>query len=308
MTKQTDVKIPVIIDTDIGSDIDDMWALAFALKSPELDIKLIVSDSGDTVGRAKIVAKMLEVAERTDIPVAVGIPLDSTQALRQGDWVADYQLEAYPGEVYHDGIGAIIDTIMSSPETITILALGPVPNLAAALQREPRIVEKAKIVGMHGSIREGRFGSPKIIPTYNVMIQTKACQMVFEADWDIALTPVDSCSWARLRGDKYRAVRDCQDPLIQALIENYRLWAPHAQWVQGVDVEYQSSTLYDVATVYLAFSDELFEMERLGIRVTDDAYTLIDDDAKAMDCAMGWKDLAAFEDLMVERLTSDCLK
>ena len=49
-------KIPIILDTDIGGDIDDTWALALLLKSPEFDVKLIVSDTGDTVYRARIIA------------------------------------------------------------------------------------------------------------------------------------------------------------------------------------------------------------------------------------------------------------
>jgi len=68
-------KIPVILDTDIGFDIDDLWALVMILKSPELDIKLITTDTGDTYYRAKLVAKTLEIANRTDIPIGVGIPL-----------------------------------------------------------------------------------------------------------------------------------------------------------------------------------------------------------------------------------------
>ena len=44
-------------------------------------------------------------------------------------------------------------------------------------------------------------------------------------------------------------------------------------------------------------------MEQLGIRVTDDGYTVIDDEAKVINCAMAWRDLAAFEDLLVQRLT-----
>jgi hypothetical protein len=55
--------------------------------------------------------------------------------------------------------------------------------------------------------------------------------------------------------------------------------------------------------VYLAFSEELLVMEKLGIRVTDDGYTVIDEDAKVVNCAMDWRDLPAFEDFLVKRLT-----
>ena len=85
-------RIPVILDTDIGDDIDDTWALALMLKCPELDVKLVVSDTGDTTYRAKIIAKMLEVAGRTDIPVGVGSLLEGRRAVPQGPWVEGYRL------------------------------------------------------------------------------------------------------------------------------------------------------------------------------------------------------------------------
>src|SRR5512134_2032937 len=84
-------RIPVILDTDIGDDIDDTWALVLALKSPELDVKLVVTDFGNTEHRAKIVARLLEIAGRADIPIGIGI--QENDALGpQTDWVKDYEL------------------------------------------------------------------------------------------------------------------------------------------------------------------------------------------------------------------------
>ena len=78
--------IPIILDTDIGDDIDDTWALALALKSPELDVKLVVTDYGNTEHRAKIVARILEVAGRTDIPIGIGVKENDRES-PQADWV-----------------------------------------------------------------------------------------------------------------------------------------------------------------------------------------------------------------------------
>ena len=84
-------KIPVILDTDIGTDIDDTWALAFLLKCPELDVKLITTASGDTFERAKIVAKILEIAGRTDIPIGLGLPLENTPCFQSITHTATHQ-------------------------------------------------------------------------------------------------------------------------------------------------------------------------------------------------------------------------
>ena len=291
-------KIPVILDTDIGDDIDDTWALALLLKSPEVDLRLVVGDQGKSLYRAKLIAKLLEVAKRTDVRVGIGLdPKDGVGG--QAEWVKDYRLESYPGKVHADGVQAIIDTIMKSSTPVTLIAIGPVPNLLAALEREPRIAQKARFVGMHGSVRKGYGGKNTIDAEYNVKANAKACQKVFTAPWEMTITPLDTCGLVHLRGEKFKTVRDSTDPLAAALIENYRLWAKK-QRKEDLDA---SSTLFDTVAVYLAFADALCKMETLGIRVADDGRTLIDEKAKTMRVATEWKDMAAFEDLLVKRVT-----
>lgn len=299
--------IPVILDTDIGTDIDDTWALALMLKSPELDVKLVVTDTGDTTSRAKIVARMLEVAGREDVPVGVGIPLESS-SIPQARWIEGYELSDYAGRVYEDGVGAIVETIMGSPEPVTLVCIGPVPNVAAALAREPRIAQRARFVGMHGSVRLGYGGSRKVSAEYNVACYPQACKRAFAAPWDATITPLDTCGLVRLEGEKYRAVYECQDMLARAVIENYRIWAHDRERGERLNAESRSSVLFDTVAVYLAFSEEFLVMERLGIRVTDDGYTVIDEGARSVDCAMVWKNLPSFEDFLVQRLTGGRLE
>ena len=293
-------KIPVILDTDIGGDIDDTWALAMLLKSPELDLKLVLTNTGDTAYRARIAARMLEIAGRSDVPLGIGIPLQSLPRLQEA-WGGDYRLADYPGRVFKDGVGALIDVIMGAPEPVTLLCLGPLPNIAAALQRRPEIAERVRFVGMHGSLRKGYGGGETPEAEYNVKAYPQACQRVFSAPWEMTITPLDTCGLVTLQGEKYRAVSDCPDPLVQAVIENYRIWAPKVHWAQA-DPEKGSSTLFDTVAVYLAFADELLEMEKLPVSITDDGFTIIKDGAKMVRCATGWRNREAFEDLLVERL------
>ncbi|HUT34317.1 MAG TPA: nucleoside hydrolase [Planctomycetota bacterium] len=294
-------KIPVILDTDIGGDIDDTWALALLLKSPELDLKMVVSDTGDTVYRARIAAKLLEVAKRTDVAVGVGIRQNKSGG-PQAPWVADYDLAKYPGKVHDDGVAALVDMIMAAPQPITLICIGPVPNIRAALEKQPEIAKKARFVGMHGSVRKGYNGGPKPQPEYNVKQDVKACQAVFTAAWPMTITPLDTCGIVRLKGDKYRKVAESTDPIAQAVIENYRTWwkAHNPNKPENITA---SSTLFDTVAIYLAFATDLVNIERLNIIVTDDGFTREDPQGKAMGCALTWKDLGAFEDLLVERLT-----
>lgn len=294
---------PVILDTDIGDDIDDTWALGLLLKSPELDLKLAVGDRGQAQYRARLLAKLLERAGRSDVPVGVGLDIEPRGEGRQAAWVKDYDLAKYPGKVCADGVQALIDAIMKSPGPVTLICIGPVPNIAEALKREPRIAQKARFVGMHGSVRVGYGGAKTPHPEWNVKCDAKACQAVFTAPWEMTITPLDTCGLVTLSGEKYRRVRDSQDPVARDILVNYRIWVPGDAKLPANTADDRSSTLFDTVAIYLAIRQDLCVMEKLGIRVTDDGMTVIDPQAKQINVATGWKNLRAFEDFLVERLT-----
>jgi len=296
-------KIPVILDTDIGGDIDDTWALVMMLNAPELDIRMVVSDSGNTVYRARLLAKLLEIAGRTDIPVAVGIEQESDGPReRQAGWLGDYDLDRYPGTVHADGVRALVDCLRTSPDPVTLIAIGPVPNIAKALHLAPEIAPRTTFVGMHGSIDRQHQGKPGAIAEYNVVQDIPACQAVFTAPWKkMVITPLDTCGAVQLKGEKYAAVRDSRDPLAAALIDNYRVWRRSGGWMK-TDPETESSILFDTVAVHLAYSTDFLRLETLGIRVRDDGFTVRDTGAPRMQVAMDWTDLPAYEDYLVDRL------
>ena len=212
-------------------------------------------------------------------------------------------MSRYPGSVIDDGVRAIIDCIMGADEPVAVICIGPASNVAAALEREPEIARRARFIGMHGSIRRGYAGSEETVAEYNVAQDADGLRRVLGAPWSTTITPLDTCGLVALGGEKYRAVLECEDPLTRAVIDNYRIWASNVRGAGRLDPASESSTLYDTVAVYLAFAEELLEIEPVGLRVTDDGHTQIDRAAKETRCATGWSDLDGFEDLLVARLT-----
>jgi len=295
--------IPVILDTDIGMDVDDVWALAFLLCCPELDVRLVVSSTGDTHYGAAIAAKLLEVANRTDVDVGVGIPLDE-QPKTHLDWLGDYQLSNYPGNVYADGVGEIIEQIRSSTQPITIISIGPLANMAAALSRAPNLINNSRFVGMHGSLRVGYLGKPKPSREYNVKKHTQSAQRTLGLPWDITLTPLDSCGDIHIRDDRLAQLRASDQPLTQAVIANHEGWFNTIDWpiTKMIDPAVSSSILFDTVAVYLGFSTELLKMETLKVAITDDARMVEDNSGQSMHIATSWRDQEKFLDLVTQRL------
>lgn len=303
------MSIPVIFDTDIGSDIDDTWTLGFLLRCPELDIKLITTDRGRPEYRAKLCCKILEAGERQDLAVGLGPEWQGNVGLtRQAPCIAEYELSSYAGEIIEDGVQAIIDTILGSDQPVTVIAIGPLPTVATALQREPKIAANARFVGMHGALRKGhKRERDNVVAEANVINDVQACQTVFAAPWSVTITPLDTCGIVQLEAEKYRRVLKSDDVLARAIISNYATW-----WTQGQAAaddpnrwRKESSILFDTVAVYLAFSEEKLTMQELPIRVTDDGFTRIEAGAKPVCCATEWQDYNGFEDLVIDRLTQN---
>jgi inosine-uridine nucleoside N-ribohydrolase len=159
---------------------------------------------------------------------------------------------------------------------------------------------------MQGSVRRGYGEKSKPEKEYNIVSFIKASQTVFTAEWDMTITPLDTCGMVSLDGDDYKKILDCNSPITKAVIENYRVWAKSGN-INEAQAGTRSTTLFDTVAVYLAMSHDLLETETIGIRVTDDGRTVIDNKAKKINCAMKWTDLSAFESFLVERLTSPAI-
>lgn len=290
--------IPVILDTDIGDDIDDTWALAMLLGMPELDLKLVVTDYGNTPEKTRLVAKILERAGRTDIPIGTGIKT-ADDPLNQARWVGDFDLDAYPGEVREDGVGALIRTINAQPDVVTVITIGPVPNIREALRRDPGIADKARIVCTGGRIYKGFENGGQPWADWNVRADAPSWQAMVAAPWTITTSPLDASEELGLRGALYTTVADSPHPLARIVIENYDLWAHRDGYPQDAN-----SVLYDTAAVYLACSEEFARIETLRLTVNDEGHTLISPDGRDVRCQLGWKDRAAFDAFLVGTLTA----
>ena len=297
-------KIPVIFDTDIGSDIDDTWALLYLLKCPELDVRMVSVDGGQGSYRARLTAKFLTACGRDDISIGVCEGKESSLG-NQRDWMNDYDLSSYKGEVRQDVVASIIETIKKSPDPVTLICVGPVPNIAAALREDPSITQNARFVGMHGSIKVGYGGSLTPVPESNVRSDPSSLQTVFAAPWNVSITPLDTCGLLSLQGKRYQQILQQDAKGVAELMENYKVWLNRVPWLKvKPDPTKSSSILFDLVAVTMAFTEEYLHMEDHPVRVTDKGMTVIDETARSVRAAMSWKDQEAYRNHLVERLTA----
>jgi purine nucleosidase len=186
----------VIIDTDIGDDVDDVFAVGLALSSPELKVVGISSAWGDTALRSRMVDRLLCETGREDIPSLQGISKTGTGAgaFSQKPWAM-----AGIEHPHNDAVAFLLDQIKQNPGEITLLAIGPLSNIGAAIDRDSETFRKLKrVVMMGGSIYRGYDDGLGLIapappsPEYNIAMDPAAAQKLFHSGVPIYMMPLDS--------------------------------------------------------------------------------------------------------------------
>jgi|SRR5689334_20561057 len=252
----------ILIDTDIGDDVDDAFAVGLALQSPELKIEGISTAWGNTALRARLVRRLLAETSQTAVPVAVGIATKSPSPFTQARW-------AERGPAPDSRVSApefLLQQAAAHPGEITLVAIGPLTNIGAAIDRDPATFRKLKrVVLMGGSVRKG-YGDLGFFPDrgpeaeYNIHTDIPAAQKLFRSGVPIYMMPLDS---TQLKLDEVkRAILFGQGtPLTDALALLYHEWGQ------------QTPTLFDVMAVAYALDANLCPATPMHIDVTDDGFT-----------------------------------
>ncbi len=186
----------VIIDTDPGTD--DAMALMLALNSPELDVRAITVVPGNVTAKQGLenALRMVSLASRCDIPVAAGAQHPLFQKLITAEfWHGKNGLaniELPPSKCKVDaryGPDLIIEMVHAAPHQITLVPIGPLTNIALAVEKDPSIVPLVKeVIIMGGSITGGNVNASA---EANIFNDPEAAQIVFQAGWPLTMVGLD---------------------------------------------------------------------------------------------------------------------
>jgi len=186
----------IIIDTDIGDDIDDAFAVALALSSPEFQILGFSASFGDTPTRAKMLDRMLGELGKSSIPVTQGIQANvNLNAFTQRRYAeaGSFARSSHPASV-----DFILEQARKYPGQVTLVAVGPLPNVGAAIDKDPAAFRQLKrVVIMGGSIRtmNDPYGVAAPIaphPEWNIKNDIAAAKKLFTVGVPLVVLPLDS--------------------------------------------------------------------------------------------------------------------
>jgi purine nucleosidase len=221
----------ILLDTDIGTDVDDALALAFALRHPQIELAAVTTVSGDTRRRAQIAAKLIALSggPRTEVAAGRGEPLGEPGRMfwagHEGRGLLD-EGEDIPISP-RDGVDVIVDTLLA--EEMEVVTIGPLTNLAAALEREPRIAERIPRLTLMGGFFQPAEPQRRALPfsvEYNLNADPQATIAVLSTPIPTTCVPADVTMRTYLLDEHVRRLEAGADPLLQALARLVRVWTP----------------------------------------------------------------------------------
>jgi inosine-uridine nucleoside N-ribohydrolase len=281
-----------LLDTDIGDDIDDAFALSLLLKSPEVKLLGITTAYGDTELRARLLDRYLTAVGRTDIPIAVGVRTAQTNIFTQATYA-----RRQPDRKYPDGIDFLLRQIRLHPGEVTLIAIGPLNNIHAAIDKDPATFRKLKrVVIMGGSVHRGYgpSGTPPQVE-WNTSRDPAGLRALLASGVSVFVLPLDSTQISLPQVDQDRVFS-------YGSAETDQLTLLYYQWRALNDWHGASPTLFDPVAAAYAFKPDICTMRPVRLDVDDKGMTVPEDGApNAQVCLKS--DEKGFLELLLGRIT-----
>ena len=260
--------IKVILDTDLGDDIDDAWALSVCLGHPQIDLVGVATVWQDTQLRAAQTRKLLELAGRGDIPVAAGSRdgLDSINPLprnNQADLLSPED-EARLREGRNDGVRLLAELCDANPGA-TLLTIGALTNAARLMLEYPAAFDKIERVVIMG----GHMSPELPYPEYNTQCDPRASQIVFAGPKPITMIGLDVTLKCVLTQEDLDVVAGKATPLAQGLSHMTSLW----RGVHGGAYP----TVHDPLAALVCVEPELVTLETRRVSADGGGWIVFDD-------------------------------
>lgn len=262
-------KQKIIVDCDLGGDIDDAFALSLILSSPELDVLGIVMAHGQTSKRAQIACKILYLTGMQKIPVIVGRSTPTVVGKDTG--TAIYNDQYYWAEGFSKlkpsnkpASDFIIEQLRLYPNQVVLITLAPLSNIADVIRKDPDALKFAKhIYSMFGSYYMGYDGNLKPDAEWNVYADISSAKLFISSGLSVTFAGLDITTTVRLDKEYIYRLVQRNSPLTNSLCSLYALWGT------------EKATLFDAVAVGMLIWPDLFTTVSAKIEVTNDGYTII---------------------------------
>lgn len=258
--------VRLILDTDIGTDVDDALALAFALRHPDVDLVAVTTVADDAVRRAQIADKLLRIAGRDDIDVAPGIGWGRSPSGRTswgGHEGVGFLDPDEPGPSFErDAVTLLLEE--TKHDVVEIAVVGMQSNIAAAVDKDAAFPARvARLDVMGGTFASVRLGDQALgaAADHNLCVDPDASLRSLNAGFEVMYTPIDVTMCAPLPLTHLEALREGDD-LCRALVPMLEIWREHASYPGDA-----AALLHDPLAVACVVDRSFVTIERLPVTV-----------------------------------------
>lgn len=247
-----ELKTSLLLDTDIGDDVDDILALAFALAHPELELLGITTVFRNTQARAQMAKYLLRLAGRENIPVHAGVgqPLKNALDVVQTPHLFGSEMEG----IEIDTLGAVefLCSVLEK-QRAHLVCIGPLTNIATLIEKRPDVLTNVdSLIMMGGSYY-------RHANEWNIVCDPEAAHIVFNSGLNINAFGLDVTAPCEIDPGKMEKAGD-HNPMQEYLLEMCRRWKTHSGF---------SPILHDPLTIYsmLKRSDIHYQSEMIHIEL-----------------------------------------
>lgn len=271
----------VIIDNDMG--VDDAYALVLALMSDELSIIGITTVFGniDVEQASQNVLHVLELFERTEIPVFIGsakaiIPKLDTKTgkslspefpgkcVHGSKGFGNYEIPTMQKKAQKNAVQWLVRQVANSTDPIEIVALGPLTNIALATLIEPRLVEKVDRIVFMGGVTDGP-GNVRPLATANIWNDPEAALIVFHAGFkEIVMVGQDVTRYARVTEARKKRLEEIDSAASHFLLD---ISDTYDKMYSKFEPNSPGYPLHDMLAVAYLIDPGAFKTEKLHVTV-----------------------------------------
>ena len=224
----------IILDTDIGADVDDCLALALILAAPELELLAVTTVYGDVGLRGRMALKLLRLRGAAGVPVALGAarPLLGRPPVywagHEGEGLLEPDDAALRPADEH-AVDLIVRTVMTRPGEVTLVAIGPLTNVALAFSREPRLAANLAGLTLMGGVVGGAHALELPWVEHNFRCDPEAAHIVLSAGATPTIVPLDVTTQVRIRPDDVARIGAAGDPFHAAVADQVTRYPRYAR-------------------------------------------------------------------------------
>jgi purine nucleosidase len=258
-----------VLDTDIGTDVDDILALALIARAPELDLIGVTTVYGDTQLRARMARYVCLQLDRSEVVVAAG---ERETVAGRPVWWAGHEGQGIPNldtiaiDESRDGVSYLCDTARDHAGHLDVFAIGPLTNIARAIERDPSFASSLH----HLYVMGGAFWMDKA--EHNIKCDPEAADIVFRSGVPMTACGLDVTTRVWFREPDVEAISETMGELGSVLADQIRQWWAFKAASSANGNEEAANNPHDPLAVLSAIQPELFQFQEcdVDVQLTDE--------------------------------------